>query len=424
MDVPIPENDAERVAAHGTYNIMGTPPEMAYDDITELAAQICRSPVALIGMIDKSREWLTSKYGLPPELTEVPRDMTICSTTICMTDMLVVPDLKTDERFSENPNVAGEPHFRFYCGMPLINPEGYALGSLCVLDFEARELSFEQTEALRRLSHQVMAQLELRRNLVELQNAHQQLERAREQIEAEKSKSDQLLLNILPEKIAEELKQHDRVEPRFYDSATILFTDFKGFTKFAESMEPARLIDQLDQYFSKFDEITEGHRLEKLKTIGDAYMCVGGLPEVHRRHPIDACLAALEIQDYMETMNRQREKLRLAPWELRLGIHTGPVMAGVVGKKKFTYDIWGDSVNVAARMESAGSPGRINISEYTQNLVKDFFEIEFRGSVEAKNKGELNMYYLNRLKPEFSRDEPGHFPNDRFKEACERVSPV
>ncbi len=178
MDVPIPENDAERVAALGTYNIMGTPPEMAYDDITELAAQICRSPVALIGMIDKSREWLTSHYGLPPELTEVPRDMTICSTTICMTDMLVVPDLKTDERFSENPNVAGEPHFRFYCGMPLINPEGYALGSLYVLDFEARELSFEQTEALRRLSHQVMAQLELRRNLVELQNAHQQLEGA------------------------------------------------------------------------------------------------------------------------------------------------------------------------------------------------------------------------------------------------------
>ncbi len=178
IDVPIPEIDAERVAALGSYNIMDSAPEPDYDDITELAAQICRSPVALINLIDESRTWKKSTCGVSPDRLATPRDMSICSSVICRTDLLVVPDLKTDERFSEYPHVAGEPHFRFYCGMPLINPEGYALGSLYVLDFEARELSFEQTEALRRLSHQVMAQLELRRNLVELQNAHQQLEGA------------------------------------------------------------------------------------------------------------------------------------------------------------------------------------------------------------------------------------------------------
>ena len=248
--------------------------------------------------------------------------------------------------------------------MPLINPEGYALGSFCVLDFEARELTFEQTEAVRRLSQQVITLLELRRSLAQLSDAHEQLDKARRE-------SDQLLLNILPATIADELKESHRVEPRYYKLVTIMFTDFKGFTRFAESMEPRSLVQDLDQHFSAFDEIIGRHNLEKLKTIGDAYMCAGGLPEVNRRHPIDACLAALEIQDYMETVNRQRAKLRLAPWELRIGIHSGPVMAGVVGTKKFTYDIWGDAVNIAALMESNGLAGRINISESTYPRVRD-----------------------------------------------------
>ncbi len=178
MDIPIPENDAERLAALGSYNIMDSAPEPDYDDITELAAQICQCPVAIINLIDESRTWKKSTCGVSPDRLETPRDTSICSSVICQTDLLVVPDLATDERFSGYPHVVGEPHYRFYCGMPLINSEGYALGSFCVLDFQPREPTFEQTEALRRLSHQVMAQLELRRNLVELQNAHQQLEGA------------------------------------------------------------------------------------------------------------------------------------------------------------------------------------------------------------------------------------------------------
>ena len=152
---------------------------------------------------------------------------------------------------------------------------------------------------------------------------------------------------------------HGRVTPRFYESATVMFADFQGFTQLTERMDPKGLVEQLDQFFSAFDEITGRQRLEKLKTIGDAYMCAGGLPEVQRTHPVDACLAALELQDYMSRANQQRERLRLPRWELRIGLHTGSVMAGVVGRRKFTYDIWGDAVNVAARMEAAGNAGCI-----------------------------------------------------------------
>ncbi len=387
---PIPDNEKERVVAVESYHINDTPPELSYDDITELAAQICQCPVGLINIIADTREWLKAKYGLPPNLSYLPRG-TACSTAICQSDLLTVPDLSQDERFAEHAAVKGEPHFRFYCGMPLINPEGYALGTVCVFDFEPRELTFEQSESLRRLTRQTMAQLELRRKLIELSGARQELE-------SEKARSDELLLNILPAKIAEELKTRNEVEPRHYDSVTIMFTDFKGFTRFAEASEPHTLVNDLNQYFSAFDEIIGRHNLEKLKTIGDAYMCAGGLPEENRTHPADACRAALEIQEFMTRVNGQREKMRLQPWELRIGLHTGPVMAGVVGKKKFTYDIWGDAVNIAALMESNGEAGRITLSESTYHRAKDEFECEHRGTTEAKNKGLLDTYFLNRIK--------------------------
>jgi class 3 adenylate cyclase len=394
MGYPVPENESDRVTVVDAYRVTDTPPEVSYDDIAELAAEICHCPVGLINIIADTQEWLKAKYGLPPNLAYLPRG-TACSTAICQSDLLTVPDLANDERFAEHAAVKGEPHFRFYCGMPLINPEGYALGTVCVFDFEPRELTFEQSEALRRLSRQTMAQLELRRKLIELSHARQALE-------AEKVRSDALLLNILPATVADELKSRNEVEPRHYDSVTIMFTDFKGFTRIAEAAEPRTLINDLNQYFSAFDEITERHNLEKLKTIGDAYMCAGGLPEENRSHPIDACRAAMEIQDFMARTNRQREKMRLPPWELRIGLHTGPIMAGVVGKKKFTYDIWGDAVNVAARMESIGEAGRIALSESTYHRVKHLFDCEHLGPVEAKNRGLLETYLITRMRSEFA----------------------
>jgi class 3 adenylate cyclase len=422
MALQAPANEAGRLAAVRSYAILDTGPELAYDEITELAAQICQCPVAVIGFVDETRDWKKSKYGLPPDFV-VPRQISLCSTTICGNDIINVPDLTKDDRFRNNPFVAGEPYLRTYCGMPLINPEGYALGTLCVIDFQPRELNFEQTEAVRRLSRQVVSQLELRRSLRELDQRMQQLEQMQAEIAAERDKSDRLLRNILPDSIARELRDQNRVVPRFHESATIMFADFAGFTRLTERLDPKGLVDQLDEFFSAFDEIAERHRLEKLKTIGDSFMCAGGLPAPTRTHVVDACLAGLAIQDYMAKANRQRERLHLPRWELRIGLHTGPVMAGVVGQRKFTYDVWGDAVNVAARMESAGAAGRINLSEAAMNRVKSLFDFEDRGTVEAKNKGQLHMFYLLRIKPELSRDEAGHAPNEQFHRESAKLFP-
>jgi class 3 adenylate cyclase len=414
MGIPRPDNEALRVQALASYRVLDTPPEFAYDALTELAAAVCDCPVAVIGLIDETRDWLKAKYGLPADFTECPRDMVVCSTTICGNDLIYVPDLTADERFRDYDMVKGEPYLRFYCGMPLINTDGYALGTLCVIDFKPHELTPSQRESVRRLAQQTMAQLELRRQLQQRDALLHDLSEARAAVTAEMEKSDRLLRSILPAAIAEELKQHQRVQPRFFESVTILFADFKGFTRLTEGLEPARLVHQLDQNFARFDEICEQERLETLKIIGDAYMCAGGLPDGNRSHPVDACLAALQMQQFIRRTNNQREKLHLPPWELRIGVNTGPVVAGVVGKRHFTYDIWGNAVNVAERLEAACEPSRINVSSSTLYHVGALFETEPRGSVEVKHKGAIDMYFLNRIKPELSADADGCLPNAPF----------
>jgi adenylate cyclase len=415
MNQMIPNNEPGRLDALKNHAILDTLPEAGFDEITELAAQICGCPAALVSFVDASRQWIKAKYGpLPAELSECPREISICTATICNNDILYVSDLIKDQRFNTSPLVTGDMHIRFYCGVPLITRDGYALGTLCVIDFEPREITFEQQEALRRLARQTMVHLELRRQLLVRNEMLRDLERARDRTIAEKAESDRLLLNILPPSIAAELKANDRVQPRFFDSATVILIDFTGFTRLVETMEPASVIDQLDQHFTRFDDIMASHRLEKLKTIGDAYLAVGGVPEPNRSHAIDAALGALQVIDHLAKLNRQREKLHLPAWQVRIGINTGPVIAGVVGKHKFTYDIWGNTVNVAQRVEAAGAPGRISIAESTWQHIKTRFETDARGAVEVKHQGLVNMYYLNRIKPEFSSDAAGMMPNDRF----------
>jgi class 3 adenylate cyclase len=422
MGYPVPENEAGRNDALRSYRIVDTAPEIAFDEVGELAAQICRCPIAYIAFIEDDRFWLKAKYGLPPDMTGCPREIAFCSVTVCGSEIVLSPDLTKDERYRDFHFVVNEPHLKFYCGMPLINPEGYALGTLCVMDFEPHDLGFEEQEALRRLSHQVVGQLELRRKLIELDKAMQELEQARKSITAEKARAEELLANILPKDIASELTANGKVVPRHFPAATILFTDFRNFTVLAERTEPAMLIGLLDQYFRAFDEIVFRHGLEKLKTIGDAYMAVAGVPNPARLHVVDVCMAAIEMQEAVARLKAQRDKLRLPSLELRVGIHTGPVIAGVVGSRKFTYDIWGDSVNLAARMEANGEPGRINVSEPVYNHVKSLFDATPRGNIEVKNKAPVKMYFLDRIKPGLSADTEGRIPNDRFAAERERLA--
>lgn len=207
-----------------------------------------------------------------------------------------------------------------------------------------------------------------------------------------KNRSDELLLNILPAETADELKAYGRVKAKKLDSVTVLFTDFKGFTKYADKLSPEELVEKIDYYFSHFDQIMERYGLEKIKTIGDAYMCAGGLPSPIEGHASKVILAAFDIRDFIEAEGK-RESVK-DPFEIRIGINTGPVIAGVVGIKKFAYDIWGDTVNIASRMESNSEPGMVNISQNTYEFVKDKFDCEYRGKLNVKGKGMMKMYFV------------------------------
>jgi class 3 adenylate cyclase len=423
-----PANELERLAALRSFEILDTAPEIAYDEIAELAMQICDCPVAQISFIDDDRQWLKARYGLHTTEIATPRASAVCSTTICGTDAFVVPDLSEDPRFDHISIVRADPPCRFYCGVPLITDDGYALGALCVMDFQPRQLTFEQIGALQRLSHQVLSQLELRRKLIEYNKTIKLLDEARIEAAAERARSEQLLLenverarseqllleNMLPKSVAEELKRSGKVQPKFTRSATVLFADFSGFTTLAKRVEPAALVALLDTYFTAFDDIMERYGLEKVKTVGDCYMAVAGVPVGGRRHPIDACLAALEMHSVVARINSQSERTKLPIMELRIGIHTGPVISGVVGNRRFSFDVWGDAVNTASFMEAHSLPGRTNVSETVAGHAKALFNLELRGSVKVKHARYFEMFFLERLKEEFSSDSDGRIPNEYF----------
>ena len=233
------------------------------------------------------------------------------------------------------------------------------------------------------------------RAIVLLKEKNKIISKEKANVEREKERSENLLLNILPEEVAEELKEKGHTEAKQFESVSVLFTDFKNFTKISEILSPSKLVAEIDYCFSAFDDITKKHGIEKIKTIGDSYMCAGGLPLKNLTHAEDTVKAGLEIKEFMAKYNAEKIAIGEIPFEIRIGIHTGTVVAGVVGVRKFAYDIWGDAVNLASRMESSGKEGEVNISESTYYLVKDKFHCTHRGKVMTKSKGEVDMYFVN-----------------------------
>lgn len=221
------------------------------------------------------------------------------------------------------------------------------------------------------------------------------LKEALDLAKSERDKSDRLLENILPIEVADELKKNGMAKARYYENVTVMFTDFKHFTNISEQLTPDQLVDELNYCFTAFDHIIEQYGLEKIKTIGDSYMCAGGLPKVNDTHVLDVICAAKAIISFMKEHNLKRSQQNKHQFEIRIGINTGHLVAGIIGINKFAYDIWGDTVNIASRMESSGEEGRINISGSTYDQLKGKIPCEYRGKIKAKNKGEIDMYFVS-----------------------------
>ncbi|MBK8395371.1 MAG: GAF domain-containing protein [Leptospiraceae bacterium] len=398
--------------------------EISLDSLLDLIIQNVKSVMnadrATLFLADKENTELRSRVALGSrEEIRIPFGTGIAGFVAQSRETVNIRDAYSDPRFnSENDQKSGYRSKSILC-MPVYNSLKEIIGVIQVLNKIYTDHFTEKDEALLG-AYASLAGISLTNAQAydELQkekdNLEQRVKERTKDLASALDKSDKLLLNILPAEVAEELKETGEVTPIHFDSVTIMFTDFKDFTHIAEGMSPPKLIRELDGYFTQFDKTIERYNLEKLKTIGDSYMCAGGIPRVTTTHPLESCLAALEIQSFMSHMKEIKEKMKEPYWELRLGIHTGSVMAGVVGERKFAYDVWGDTVNTASRMEFTGTVGKINISEATYELVKDFFECEFRGEVEAKNKGKVKMYFLNRINTEYSLDKDGFVPNEKF----------
>ncbi len=257
---------------------------------------------------------------------------------------------------------------------------------------EKEEQKFRMAEAnLKLLEHQE----ELKRQKLEMAEANLQLLELKEQVEQEKERSDRLLLNVLPERVANDLKEKGSSIPECFDNVTVFFSDIVNFTKLTSTIDPADVICELSDIFTGFDRIFKRNHCERIKTIGDAYLSVSGMPEPDEKHACNVLKAAFECMEFLEKRN-QNHKMK---WQMRMGVHSGRVVGGIVGIEKYIYDVFGDTINTAARMEHYSEPNKINVSSETYTLAREHFIFKERGSVEVKGKGLITMYFLEGLNP-------------------------
>ena len=364
---PILENEQERLQDLESLGIVKEDirKDQRFSSLPRLASYLTSCPQAWINIIDKDTQHCKIDYGQNSVLSymsrEIPRGLTACQHVVnnnC--EPLVIEDCTVDERTKLVAEASGGGFPRFYAGSPIVSKNGFILGTFCVMDEEPRSISHEQLEGLRLLADQFVELLDTR------------------QVEAPSVNND--------DKLA--------VNGDYYSSASILFADFVGFTQKTEEIQPGELLEILSSYFNGFDQIMERFGLKKVKTIGDAYMAIGGVPDKNSDHAVQVCKAAQEMIKYVNGMGVQQEALGKDSWKLRVGINTGPVIAGNTGDN---FDIWGDAVNVAARLESSGEEGKIQISEKTKQFLSENAKVTFREKVHLKNKGEMDTFFLEEI---------------------------
>ena len=403
---PIPVDEAARVRELHRLNLLDTPSEERFERIVRLTATLFSAPIAYVALVDGHRQWFKARVGIPQP--ETPRKVSFCAHAIMQDEALVVNDARQDFRFANLPLVVEEPYVRFYAGQPLHGPGGHKVGTLCMLDTRPRKLAERDLIVLKELADMVEHEIDMQ-SQIELQMeallakealaaSEASLARTVKELQEAKERSDDLLRNILPGQLVAELRDHGRVEPVRHEEVAVLFADFAGFTKVASTWCPRELVDELNECFCHFDWVVGKHGVEKLKTIGDGYLAVAGMPESRPDDALRLLRAALEIRDFMAARKAQHQKQGEPCWDVRLGLHTGPLVAGVVGVRKPAYDVWGDTVNTASRIESGGSPGRINVSAAFHDKVRDLVVSEARGLIDCKNKGEVEMFFIDALK--------------------------
>ncbi|SFT85197.1 Adenylate cyclase, class 3 [Lishizhenia tianjinensis] len=273
-----------------------------------------------------------------------------------------------------------------------------------ILELRIKERTHELEEKNR--------EIEKQKKKIEEQKA--KIEKQKDKVEEQKNQSDSILRNVLPSDTLTQLKREGKANARGYETVSVMFTDFVGFTTISDNLEPQELVSILDRYFRKFDDIIGQHDLEKIKTIGDAYMCAGGVPIRNKTNPIDTVLAALKIREFVKEEQERAKETGDIQWKVRIGINTGPVSAGIIGTKRFAYDVWGKTVNHAQRMERLSQPGRIAITGSTFEHIEAYFECSFAGIAESKSKGKIDMYFVDSIKPELSVNGEGILPNEAF----------
>ncbi len=389
MRAPLPPDEPERLEELRQLRILDTIAEAEYDDLVYLASHICATPIALVSLIDQDRQFFKARVGL--EATETPRDLAFCAHAILRPELLVVEDATADERFADNPLVTSDPNIRFYAGTPLITKAGHSMGTLCVIDRVPRTLDESQRKSLRALGRQVEALLSLRRAKNEAERTSKTKDELLQSLGVEQERSERLLLSLFPKPIADRL----RAEPgacivEEYAEATILLCNVDDFWEVAGSRPPAEFIQLLNQVFSLFDRLAAGTGVEKIKTISNSYLAVCGLPEPRPDHAEAVAELALAMQREIAAIPSGTDR----PLSVRIGVHSGAVIAGVVGRSKLAYDLWGPSVDTASQMEACGVTGGIQVSAATHALLEDKYLFEPRGEFYVRGQGEIATYML------------------------------
>ena len=345
--------------------------ESRYNSMTQVATYLTDCPQSQINILGSDVQQCKASFGFAPEqiemMEEIPREISICQFGLAKPGQpLIIENVLEDDRTMNWKNMPIDPGFRFYASLPLMSSRGFSIGTLCVFDSSPKNLDHQQIDGLRLLSDQIVHMLE------------------RESGSTDSSSTEK-----------EDVEEPSQMRGQYYSVTSILFADFVGFTNLVENSDPGELLETLNTFFSGFDRIISKHNVLKVKTVGDCYMCVGGIPSQQKTHAREVCAASVDILKFGEGTNIQYEALGKPRWDLRIGVHSGPVIAGTAGN---IFDIWGDAVNIASRMESSGESGKIHISEKTKDYLEGYANLSHRGEIELKNKGKWSTFFLEEIK--------------------------